>query len=152
MFSDISIKSKIIPNIYHLHMVANNWKSPWNNLDCLLNANGRIVMVTNEFIHYEDFRVRSYETNVNGVASAQTICNYLQEVAGNHATKLGFGVDQLLKKNLTWMLSRLHVQFFRYPQWREIINIETWPSGKKPDCSGCRFMRSIRRSGQPWAE
>ena len=88
-------------------------------------------MVTNEFIHYEDFRVRSYETNVNGVASAQTICNYLQEVAGNHATKLGFGVDQLLKKNLTWVLSRLHVQFFRYPQWREIINIETWPSGKK---------------------
>jgi acyl-ACP thioesterase len=88
-------------------------------------------MVATEFIHYEDFRVRSYETNVNGVASAQTICNYLQEVAGNHATKLGVGVDQLLKKNLTWVLSRLHVQFFRYPQWREIINIETWPSGKK---------------------
>ncbi len=88
-------------------------------------------MVTTEFIHYEDFRVRSYETNVNGVASAQTICNYLQEVAGNHATKLGVGVDQLLKKNLTWVLSRLHVQFSRYPQWREIINIETWPSGKK---------------------
>jgi len=88
-------------------------------------------MATTEFVHYEDFRVRSYETNVNGVASAQTICNYLQEVAWNHATQLGVGGVQLFKKNLTWVLSRLHVQFFRYPQWREIIKIETWPSGKK---------------------
>jgi len=82
-------------------------------------------------VHHEDFVVRSYEVDFNGRVSAPSICNYLQEVAGNHATKLGVAVDKLFKMNMTWVLSRLHVQFIRYPFWREKIHIETWPSGKK---------------------
>ena len=40
-------------------------------------------------------------------------------------------VDQLFKLNMTWVLSRLHVQILRFPFWRERIHLETWPSGKK---------------------
>jgi acyl-ACP thioesterase len=81
-------------------------------------------------IHKEEFRVRAYEMDASGRASVSTICNYLQEVAGNHATALGVAVDELFKKNMTWVLSRLHVQIERFPFWREIIQIETWPSGR----------------------
>ena len=82
-------------------------------------------------IHQEKFTVRSYEMDVQGVASVPAICNYLQEVAGNHATELGVAVDHLFKKNMTWVLSRLHIQVFRFPFWREEIKIETWPSGRQ---------------------
>jgi len=82
-------------------------------------------------IHQEKFTVRSYEMDVQGVASVPAICNYLQEVAGNHATELGVAVDHLFRKNMTWVLSRLHVQVFRFPFWREQIKIETWPSGRQ---------------------
>jgi len=82
-------------------------------------------------IHYEAFIVRAYEVDAKGKASVPTICNYLQEAAGNHATKLGVAVDQLFKLNMTWVLSRLHVQILRFPFWREMIHLETWPSGKK---------------------
>ncbi len=82
-------------------------------------------------IHHEDFKVRAYEVDAKGKASVPTICNYLQEAAGNHATKLGVAVDKLFKLNMTWVLSRLHVQFVRFPYWRENIHLETWPSGKK---------------------
>ena len=82
-------------------------------------------------IHQEKFTVRSYEIDVQGVASVPAICNYLQEVAGNHATELGVAVDHLFRKNMTWVLSRLHVQVFRFPFWREEIKIETWPSGRQ---------------------
>jgi acyl-ACP thioesterase len=82
-------------------------------------------------IHQEKFTVRSYEMDLQGVASVPAICNYLQEVAGNHATELGVAVDHLFKKNMTWVLSRLHMKVFRYPFWREEIKIETWPSGRQ---------------------
>jgi acyl-ACP thioesterase len=82
-------------------------------------------------VHRESFTIRSYEVDAKGKASVPAICNYLQEVAGNHATKLGVAVDQLFKNNMTWVLSRLHVKIERFPFWREKINIETWPSGKK---------------------
>jgi len=82
-------------------------------------------------IHQEKFTVRSYEMDVQGVASVPAICNYLQEVAGNHATELGVAVDHLFRKNMTWVLSRLHIKVFRFPFWREEIKIETWPSGRQ---------------------
>jgi medium-chain acyl-[acyl-carrier-protein] hydrolase len=82
-------------------------------------------------IHHEDFIVRAYEVDAKGKASVSTICNYLQEAAGNHAEKLGVAIDHLFKLNMTWVLSRLHVHFLRFPFWREKIHLETWPSGKK---------------------
>lgn len=77
----------------------------------------------------ESFRVRAYEVDPSGHASIQTLCNYLQEAAGNHAQTFGASVEQLTGQNLTWVLSRLHVQVSQYPAWRETIRVETWPSG-----------------------
>ncbi len=76
----------------------------------------------------EAFKIRSYELDAGGRASIQSICNYLQEIASIHAAKLGFSVTDLFKRNLTWVLSRLHVQMEKYPQWGDTITIETWPS------------------------
>ena len=76
----------------------------------------------------EEFKIRAYEVGTNAKLSMPSLCNYLQETAGNHAGKLGVAVDQLLKKNITWVLSRLHVQMTRYPFWREAITIKTWPA------------------------
>jgi acyl-ACP thioesterase len=67
--------------------------------------------------------------DAQGKATVATICNYLQEAAGTHATALGVGVTQLFKKSMTWVLSRLHVKVNRYPHWQEKITLETWPSG-----------------------
>jgi medium-chain acyl-[acyl-carrier-protein] hydrolase len=77
----------------------------------------------------EAFRVRSYEADPSGSATLQTICNYLQEAASNSADHLGFSKDQL--DGQTWMLSRLVVQMETYPAWRDIVRVETWPSGSE---------------------
>lgn len=77
----------------------------------------------------ETFRVRSYETDPGGHASIQTICNYLQEAAGNHAGEMGVAVDQLTRRNMTWVLARLRVEMEHYPAWRDEVTVETWPSG-----------------------
>jgi len=76
----------------------------------------------------EDFKVRAYEVHNDGYANMATICNYLQEAAGNHASKLGLAIDHMEEHNWTWVLSRLKVKMVRHPRWREIITVKTWPS------------------------
>ncbi len=75
-----------------------------------------------------DFKVRSYEINPDGCVSLLEICNYLQESAGNHARMLGVAVDQLLEKDMTWVLSRMHVKVAEFPKWGETVCVKTWPA------------------------
>lgn len=82
-------------------------------------------------LYVENFKVRSYEIDSRGQASIQSVCRYLGEIAGNHAHRLGASVTVLRSKRLTWVLSRLHVQMKKYPNWGESIRIETWPSGRE---------------------
>jgi medium-chain acyl-[acyl-carrier-protein] hydrolase len=81
-----------------------------------------------ENVHKELFQIRAYEIDPRGFASVQTICDYLQEVAANHANKLGVSVHLLFSQKLTWVLSRLHIHINRYPEWGEQVTVETWPS------------------------
>ncbi|OFV79383.1 MAG: hypothetical protein A2Y78_15140 [Acidobacteria bacterium RBG_13_68_16] len=77
----------------------------------------------------ESFRVRAYEVDVSGKASVATVCNWLQETAGNHVTALGWAVDDLAPRGLTWVLSRLHLRLHRLPGWRDDVRIVTWHAG-----------------------
>ncbi len=84
-----------------------------------------------QLIWEEEFRVRAYEVAPNGKATVLTIFNYLQEVAANHALQLKAGVQLLEPLHLTWVLSRARIQMERYPNWHEIVRVETWPSQKE---------------------
>lgn len=77
----------------------------------------------------ETFTIRSSEVAPDRHITLQSVCNLLQEVAGNHALKLNFDISHLMDQNMTWVLHRLHVVMDRFPKWREDITIKTWPSG-----------------------
>jgi len=83
----------------------------------------------NKLTYEEQFKIRASEVDTNQQATLPTICNLLQEVAGNHARQLAFDITDLQENELTWVLHRLQVQMDRYPDWRETITIRTWPSG-----------------------
>jgi medium-chain acyl-[acyl-carrier-protein] hydrolase len=81
------------------------------------------------FVWTESYRVRASELDPSGYVSPIALCNYLQETAGGHADSLGWSVEQLLRRGLTWVLARLHLVVERYPRWREVLALTTWPSG-----------------------
>jgi medium-chain acyl-[acyl-carrier-protein] hydrolase len=60
-----------------------------------------------------------------------SLLNYFQEAASEHAEILGASVIDLISKNLTWVLSRYHIKIFRYPLWKESLQLTTWPSVQK---------------------
>lgn len=78
--------------------------------------------------YQEEFKIRASEVDFDQKATLPAICNLLQEVAGNHAQQLQFDITDLQKDELTWVLHRLCVKMDRFPDWRETITIETWPS------------------------
>ena len=78
-------------------------------------------------IYSARYQVRSYEISTSREVSALSICNYLQEAAGNHARTLGIAVQDLNEHNLTWVLCRLYLRMHAYPVWGTSVLIETWP-------------------------
>lgn len=79
----------------------------------------------------EHCTVRSYDLDIHQHVSIRSICNFLQEAAGHHAGAFGFSVPQLLHRNRTWVMSRLHIHMDRLPGWDDEITIQTWPSGSR---------------------
>lgn len=75
-----------------------------------------------------NFSVRYGEIGENGVATLPSLGNWLQEAAGRNAAALGFGESELLRYNLTWVLTRLVLRIARLPRAEEKLRIHTWPS------------------------
>src|SRR4030042_4033579 len=73
------------------------------------------------------FSVRTYESDPNGLLRPVSLLNYFQESASDHAEKLGAGVIELMRQNLTWVISRYHIRLCRYPRWKESVELATWP-------------------------
>lgn len=84
-----------------------------------------------ELVLEKEYTVHTYETDARGLVKATALLNYLQDSAGEHAGRLGLGVLDLFKRNLTWVLSRYHVLLRRFPPMGARIVVTTWPSGKR---------------------
>jgi acyl-ACP thioesterase len=51
---------------------------------------------------------------------------FLQEIAWEHATLRGFGYDHLKALGQFWVLSKVKVLLYDYPQWNDELRIDTW--------------------------
>jgi len=75
------------------------------------------------------YRVHVYETGPDGKLNLYSLFNYLQDIASDHAVKLGFGRDALLRDNRFWVLSRIYAVISQWPVWEESVTVKTWPNG-----------------------
>lgn len=100
-------------------------------------------------LHYRDetFCVRAYESGVDNRVTLPAYCNYLQEIAGNHARELGLGIRELQDAGFTWMLERLRLSVGGYAAWRENVTIRTWPAGLRGRLSAVRDFVARGDSG-----
>lgn len=80
-------------------------------------------------IHSIDHTIACYEADANKKMRPTAMLDMMQEAANNNASSLGFGYDELIETNTAWVLSRIHLRFKRYPQWRDKVNLKTWHKG-----------------------
>jgi acyl-ACP thioesterase len=58
-----------------------------------------------------------------------SILDLLQDIASDHAEMLGFGREDLIKKNQFWVLSRIYLVVNEFPVWEDTITVRTWHKG-----------------------
>lgn len=73
-----------------------------------------------------EYQVRFHEAGFRGTVRPVTILDYLQDTAAAHSAECGYPLSRLIARNLTWVLSRYHVQVKRYPSVGETIRVNTW--------------------------
>jgi acyl-ACP thioesterase len=77
----------------------------------------------------KEYNVHVYETGPDGKLNIYSLFNYLQDIASDHAEKLGFGRDDLMRDNHFWVLSRIYAEIKKWPVWEDSIKVKTWPAG-----------------------
>jgi medium-chain acyl-[acyl-carrier-protein] hydrolase len=77
----------------------------------------------------KEYRVHVYETDPDGRVTIWALFNYMQDIASEHAIKLGFGREDLMKKNQIWLLSRMYVELYDFPFWFDKVIVKTCPCG-----------------------
>lgn len=80
-------------------------------------------------VHRQNFTIRSYDVDFQRRLRPDVLCSYFQEVASEHAFRLGVGYQQLEAQRMLWVLSRLLLKVEIMPAWHEKITIETWAKG-----------------------
>lgn len=77
--------------------------------------------------HTEIFKIRGYEVDETGRAPVQTCFAFMEEAAGNHAFELGFGIERLQERNMTWVLARMQIEVRDLPSSSDEVVVDTWP-------------------------
>uniref|UniRef100_A0A4P8L7T0 Acyl-[acyl-carrier-protein] hydrolase n=1 Tax=Camellia fraterna TaxID=542725 RepID=A0A4P8L7T0_9ERIC len=106
--------------------------------DMLTDPFGLGKIVQDGLVFSQNFSIRSYEVGADRTASIETLMNHLQETALNHVKGAGllgdgFGATpEMCKKNLIWVVTKMHVVVDRYPAWGDVVQVNSWvaASGK----------------------
>jgi acyl-ACP thioesterase len=75
------------------------------------------------------FKIKLFQSDQNGKLTLYSLFHLLQECAWDNARLNNFGYEYLESKNAFWVLSRVLVEMKEYPEWKDEIEIKTWPKG-----------------------
>ena len=76
----------------------------------------------------ESFILRPRDCDLNDRWRPSAILETMQDAAGAHSMLLGCGRDELIRKNMVWVLSRSELHMDRYPSSGEKITVHTFPT------------------------
>ena len=81
------------------------------------------MILENEYI------VKLSEIGKDNKVTNKAILSYLEDIGGIHSNIAGYGVFEIAKTHLSWILLGWRVQVIRRPKYAEKIKIKTWSKG-----------------------
>jgi len=72
------------------------------------------------------FGIDAYTTDFRGKATLPLMSSFILQVATKHAEERGFGYSEMTARNKAWVLSRLIIEMFEYPEKDNELNAVTW--------------------------
>jgi medium-chain acyl-[acyl-carrier-protein] hydrolase len=83
--------------------------------------------MTAEPIYTQTYDVNTIVLDHQKRLSLVGMLNVLQDIAWMHASRLGWGYDDLITKGTIWVLSRQKLVITDWPVWEDKVTIHTWP-------------------------
>lgn len=78
-------------------------------------------------IYSQEFPLRTSDFDCRGQIKPSAVLDLFQEVAGTHANELGVGFDDLLKKELLWVLVKVKFKIENDIKEHQKVTVKTWP-------------------------
>lgn len=79
----------------------------------------------------KSFHVSIRHCDKYGRLKAAELFNFMQECAVTHANFMGVGMEEMLARNMTFVLSRLQINLLDVPTLGDDISILTYPAGRE---------------------
>lgn len=76
-----------------------------------------------------EYTVKLSEIGNENKVTNKAILSYLEDIGGIHSNIAGYGVLEIEKTHLSWILLGWKVQVIRRPKYAEKIKIKTWSKG-----------------------
>lgn len=73
-----------------------------------------------------EFVIDAYLTDFRGKATLPMIGGFMLQVATKHAEERGFGYSFMTSQQRAWVLSRMVIEMFEYPQNDTVFVVKTW--------------------------
>ena len=77
-------------------------------------------------IHYDDFRVHTWDIDAKNQATLQALLRFMQETAMNDADEMNAGYEALHANGHTWVLVGLLIQCDAYPLFQSRLRVKVW--------------------------
>lgn len=77
-----------------------------------------------------DFFVHTKDVNYNDIIKPSAILDMFQDLAGIHASQLGFGYDKLKEMNYAWVILYQRYEMKAFPPYLDFVHLTTWPKPK----------------------
>lgn len=56
-----------------------------------------------------------------------SVLDLFQDGAGRHSVEMGIGIEQLMAKNLLWIVSTIYYEVVKIPKMYDEVTLRTWP-------------------------
>ncbi|MBR2861297.1 MAG: hypothetical protein IKB86_05620 [Clostridia bacterium] len=87
-------------------------------------------MTENYSVFSEKHLLKASDFDCFGNLAPRIILELFASAAKNHAEKLGIGFEEMLAKNLLWVILKTKFDIIKNPAKDQIVTVQTWP--KKP--------------------
>ena len=73
-----------------------------------------------------DIRVRYEDVDKNNYITLKGLLKYMLDAGTRHSNMAGYGLNDIPKTHLTWLILNWKVHVYSYPRTGEAIHIRTW--------------------------
>lgn len=78
-------------------------------------------------IYVQKFKLKYEDIGRSNKFNIKSLISYLQEIAGAHSSLVGYGLNDISRTHVTWILLDWKVKMFSHPHYDEDLTINTWP-------------------------